>query len=176
MGIIGTAMAGAADRAMESYLACIRTTMDAALCLRNFASEQVERHNKPEVECSSGKDITTQGEDGLGNLVLPPMVIHKGSVNAVRVSIAVQQKDDVEKMIARKFMQFMMRRAEAFQVLRKVPMPGYDISLLITNFHLQKLVKVKVIEFVCEFISDIYADIMEIKLALNTRGRSVATS
>merc|ERR1712159_463773 len=103
MGIIGTAMAGAADRAMESYLACIRTTMDAALCLRNFASEQVERHNKPEVECSSGKDITTQGEDGLGNLVLPPMVIHKGSadkicievsVNAVRVSIAVQQKDD----------------------------------------------------------------------------------
>ena len=93
----GVLQAGAADRAMESYLACIRSTMDAALCLRNFASEKVERHNKPEVECryspppsrsrvtraarSGGKDITTQGEDGVGNLVLPPIVIHKGSAD-----------------------------------------------------------------------------------------------
>ena len=76
-------------------------------------------------------------------------------------------------------------------VERVVALQGYDISLLITNFHLQKLVKVKVrqdsysqhlqlwaqvIDFVCEFISDIYADIMEIKLALNTRGRAVATT
>lgn len=35
---------------MDSYLACIRSTLDAALCVRNFASEEVERHNKPEVE------------------------------------------------------------------------------------------------------------------------------
>merc|ERR1712046_91093 len=167
--------AGAADRAMESYLACIRTTMNAALCLRNFASQDVERHNKPEVECRAP-------ELGSG-LVLQPIVIHKGSqdkillevsINSVRVSLAIKQQDDLERMIARKFMQFMMRRADSFQVLRKVPVEGYDISLLITNFHLEKLVKEKVIEFVCEFISDLYSDVMEIKLALNARGRAVA--
>jgi len=48
--------------------------------------------------------------------------------------------------------------------------------LLITNFHMEKLVKEKVIEFVCEFIQDIYNDIMEMKLALNARGRAVATN
>merc|ERR1712166_405967 len=141
------AMAGAADRAMESYLACIRSTLDAALCLRNFASQDVERHNKPEVECGMGLDVTTQSEDGKGALVLPPIVIHKGSsdkiqievsVNAVRISIAIAQKDDLEKMIARKFMQFMMRRAETFQVLRKVavevvPALQTDLSLCVSG-------------------------------------------
>ena len=43
------------------------------------------------------------------------------SINSVRVSLAIQMKDDVEKMIGRKYMAFMMRRAETFQVLRKVP-------------------------------------------------------
>merc|ERR1712086_810959 len=165
MGQTPTAMAGGADRAMESYLACVRTTMNAALCLRNFASQDVERHNKPEVECR-------EAEIG-GGLVLQPIVISKGSldrvklevsINSVRVSLAIQMKDDVEKMIGRKNMAFMMRRAETFQVLRKVPVEGYDISLLITNFHMEKLVKEKVIEFICEFIQSITNDIMEMKL------------
>jgi hypothetical protein len=43
-------MAGSADKAMDSYLSCIRHTLDAALCIRNFASQEVERHNVPEVE------------------------------------------------------------------------------------------------------------------------------
>merc|ERR1712166_376086 len=151
MGTNSDSNGGGADRAMESYLACVRTTMNAALCLRNFASQDVERHNKPEVECR-------EAEIG-GGLVLQPIVISKGSldrvklevsINSVRVSLAIQMKDDVEKMIGRKYMAFMMRRAETFQVLRKVPVEGYDISLPITN------------------------DIMEMKLALNGRGRAVA--
>lgn len=35
---------------LQPYLKAIRTTLEAALCLRNFASQVVERHNKPEVE------------------------------------------------------------------------------------------------------------------------------
>jgi actin related protein 2/3 complex subunit 4 len=35
---------------LKPYLNCVRTTLDAALCLRNFPSQTVERHNKPEVE------------------------------------------------------------------------------------------------------------------------------
>lgn len=35
---------------LRPYLNAIRGTLDAALCLRNFPSQTVERHNKPEVE------------------------------------------------------------------------------------------------------------------------------
>jgi hypothetical protein len=38
------------SNALRPYLNCIRHTLDAALCLRNFPSQVVERHNKPEVE------------------------------------------------------------------------------------------------------------------------------
>jgi len=34
----------------KAYLRCVRSTLDAALCVRNFASQTVERHNKPEIE------------------------------------------------------------------------------------------------------------------------------
>jgi hypothetical protein len=40
----------AAGGTLESYLSCVRSTLEAALCLRNFPSQNVERHNKPEVE------------------------------------------------------------------------------------------------------------------------------
>ncbi len=42
---------------LAPYLSCVRSTLDAALCLRNFPSQHVERHNKPEVEmgCVSGR-------------------------------------------------------------------------------------------------------------------------
>jgi len=35
---------------LRPYLTAIRATLTAAMCLENFASQQVERHNKPEVE------------------------------------------------------------------------------------------------------------------------------
>ena len=35
---------------LQGYLKAIRVTLDAALCIRNFASQVVERHNKPEIE------------------------------------------------------------------------------------------------------------------------------
>lgn len=35
---------------LAPYLAAIRNSLDSALCLRNFPSQVIERHNKPEVE------------------------------------------------------------------------------------------------------------------------------
>lgn len=35
---------------LQPYLDAVRTTLTAAMCLENFASQIVERHNKPEVE------------------------------------------------------------------------------------------------------------------------------
>ena len=36
--------------ALKPYLDVIKETLNAALCLQNFASQIVERHNKPEIE------------------------------------------------------------------------------------------------------------------------------
>ena len=35
---------------LRPYLDCIRHTLEASMCVRNFPSQVVERHNKPEVE------------------------------------------------------------------------------------------------------------------------------
>jgi len=35
---------------LRPYLTCIRNTLTAAMCLQNFPCQEVERHNKPEVE------------------------------------------------------------------------------------------------------------------------------
>lgn len=36
--------------ALKPYLDAVKSTLTAAACLRNFPSQNVERHNKPEVE------------------------------------------------------------------------------------------------------------------------------
>lgn len=45
---------------LRPYLNAVRATLQAALCLENFSSQVVERHNKPEVEVRYG------GEGGGG--------------------------------------------------------------------------------------------------------------
>lgn len=35
---------------LRPYLNAVKATLQAALCLENFSSQVVERHNKPEVE------------------------------------------------------------------------------------------------------------------------------
>jgi len=154
---------------LKPYLAAVRQTLTAALCLESFSSQVVERHNKPEVEIKSSKE-----------LLLTPVIISRnekekvlieGSINSVRVSIAVKQMDEIEKILCHKFMRFMMMRAESFIVLRRKPVAGYDISFLITNFHTEQMFKHKLVDFVIHFMEEIDKEISEIKLALNARAR-----
>ena len=35
---------------LKPYLICVKRTLEAAMCLENFSSQKVERHNKPEIE------------------------------------------------------------------------------------------------------------------------------
>ena len=53
---------------LRPYLNAIRASLTAALCLRDFPSQTVERHNKPEVEIKSSKE-----------LVLNPVVISRNA-------------------------------------------------------------------------------------------------
>ncbi len=43
-------MAAQPTHALQPYLDAVRATLTAAMCVENFASQLVERHNKPEVE------------------------------------------------------------------------------------------------------------------------------
>ncbi|CAF4240879.1 unnamed protein product, partial [Rotaria magnacalcarata] len=110
--------------AHKPYLDAIRATLQAAFCIENFESQVVERHNKPEVEVKSSKQ-----------LLLNPVTISRnqnerilieGSVNSVRISIGVKQADDLEKILCKRLMRFMMQRADDFHILRRKPIPVLD--------------------------------------------------
>ena len=158
--------------ALKPYLNTVRHTLSAALCVENFPSQVVERHNKPEVEVKTSKE-----------LLLTPVVVSRnerervkieGSVNSLRISIAIKQSDEIEKLLCHKFTRFMMMRAEDFEILRRKPIPGYDISFLITNFHTEQMLKHKLVDFIISFMEEIDKEISEMRLAVNSRARQCA--
>ncbi|KAG9291624.1 hypothetical protein G9A89_022043 [Geosiphon pyriformis] len=159
---------------LRSYLTAVRSTLTAALCLTNFPSQVVERHNKPEVEAQKSREV-----------VLNPLTISRNenekvliepSVNSIRISIKIKQADEIERILCHKFTRFMMLRAENFIVLRRKPIPGYDISFLITNFHTEQMYKHKLVDFIIQFMEEVDKEISEMKLSLNSRARIVAES
>ena len=114
------------------------------MCLENFSSQKVERHNKPEIEIQESPE-----------LLLNPVIISRNekekimiepSINSVRISIAIKQLDDIDSLLCKMFTGFMMRRAENFVILRRKKIEGYDISFLITNFHTEEMIRHKLVE------------------------------
>ncbi|CAE7374462.1 arcD [Symbiodinium sp. CCMP2592] len=80
------------------------------------------------------------------------------------------------KMLCRKFARFFTQRAEHFVILRRKPIEGYDISFLITNTHLEEMMKERIVDFIIEFMEDIDKEIKDLKIALNTRLRAAAAA
>jgi actin related protein 2/3 complex subunit 4 len=72
------------------------------------------------------------------------------SINSVRVSIKIKQADEIEEILCHKFTRFLMQRAEQFIVMRRKALEGYDISFLITNAHLEKMWKHKLVDFIVQ--------------------------
>ena len=67
----------------------VKRTLQAAMCVENFSSQKVERHNKPEIEVRESPEM-----------LLNPVVISRNekervlvepSINSIRVSIAIKQ-------------------------------------------------------------------------------------
>jgi len=159
---------------LQAYLKAIRVTLDAALCIRNFASQVVERHNKPEVEARMSKEV-----------LLSPVIIARNesektliepSINSIRISICIKQSDEIEKVLVARFSRFLAQRAEEFIILRRAAVPGYDLSFLITNTHTEDMKKAALVDFIILFMEDVNKEISELKLAVNARARVVATS
>merc|ERR1712079_803324 len=96
--------------ALNSYLICVKRTLEAAMCLENFSSQKVERHNKPEIEIQESPE-----------LLLNPVIISRNekervliepSINSVRISIAIKQADDMEKLLRHKLVDFVIHFME----------------------------------------------------------------
>jgi len=79
----------------------------------------------------------------------------------------------MDTMLADRFSRFLMQRAEDFEILRRKTQPGYDISLLITNFHTEEMWKHKLVDFIVEFLTNIDQDISTMKLNVNSRSRVI---
>ncbi|GAA6009306.1 hypothetical protein JCM10207_004344 [Rhodosporidiobolus poonsookiae] len=159
---------------LRPYLTAVRHTLTAALTLEPFPSQLVERHNVPEVEAGSTPEV-----------LLTPLVIARNAqeqvliepaINSVRFSIKIKQADELEQILAHKFTRFFMMRADAFVVLRRTPVKGYDISFLITNRNVEEMMKHKLVDFIIEFMEVVDKEISEAKLSMNARARIVAES
>ncbi|KAI7218555.1 Actin-related protein 2/3 complex subunit [Hortaea werneckii] len=165
---------GRGTGSLRPYLSCVRNTLTAALSLSNFASQASERHNVPEIEARTSPE-----------LILNPLTVSRNqeervliepSVNSVRVSLRIKQADEIEHILVHKFTRFLTQRAEAFFVLRRKAVEGYDISFLITNFHTEEMLKHKLVDFIIQFMEEVDREISEMKLFLNARARFVAES
>lgn len=159
---------------LSTYIKQIRAELEKSLCLRNFASQLIERHNKPEVETRSNKE-----------LLLEPVIINKNtderimietSINSTRISIRVKQSDELELVLVDRFSRFLEQRAEEFGILRRISIDGYDISFLIIHSHIEDMKKHKLIDFIIHFIEEINSEVNTLKLNVNSRARVVAST
>jgi hypothetical protein len=58
---------------LKPYLMVVKRTLEAAMCLENFSSQKVERHNKPEIEIQESSE-----------LLLNPVVVSRNEKERVR--------------------------------------------------------------------------------------------
>jgi actin related protein 2/3 complex subunit 4 len=69
-----------------------------------------------------------------------------------------------QSVLVDKFSRFLAQRAEEFIILRRKAVPGYDLSLLITNIHTESLIKEKLIDFVIHFMKEVDSEISKMKV------------
>ncbi|KAL4495455.1 hypothetical protein ABPG73_022500 [Tetrahymena malaccensis] len=162
---------------LEGYTNALREVLDVSLSLQDFPSEIVEKHNKPEVELH-GYNKTTK------NLVLHPIYLARSdkekclvepSVNSCRISFLLKKNDELDILIASRFSQYFMVRADQFQILRRKAVTGYDVSFLITNEHLEKFQKKELIQYIIDFVGNVEKDLSDIKLNIISQARKSAT-
>jgi actin related protein 2/3 complex, subunit 4 len=159
---------------LKPFLAILRDTLDYALNLRNFPSQIYEKINRPQVEVSESLEL-------LNN----PIIISKNedekieiepSINSVRINIVIKKHADLEELLMGIYSNYLMNRADKLHILRKKAKEGFDISFLVTNYHLENYKKEEIIDYIVEFVQDLSKEITEMKLIVNSQSRLVSTN
>ena len=83
--------------------------------------------------------------------------------------------DSLEGLLRKKQLQFYHRRAESLRILRRKPIKGYDVSLLLTSQHQQQLDKRLLIAFICQLMEDV-SSCSSLKRLIAAHGRSSSLS
>ena len=157
----------------KPYLTIIRDTLEQALCLKNFPSQLYEKIYRPQVEVKESQELISK-----------PVIISRNesekveietSINSVRINVAVKKYQEIDKLIVGIYSNYLMNRANQLNILRKVAKPGYDISLLITNFTLENYKKEELIDFIIEFIQDFTKEVRDMKMTVNSQSRFATT-
>lgn len=157
----------------KPYLCIIRDTLDYALNLRYFPSQVYEKMNRPQAEVKESLE-----------LLMKPIVIAKNdeekieiepSINSTKINIVIKKNADLEDLLMGILSNFIMFRADKLNIFRKKAKDGFDISLLITNAHLETYKKETIIDFIVSFIQDLEMEINHMKLIVNSQCRGAAT-
>ena len=157
----------------KPYLTIIRDTLEQALCLKNFPSQLYEKINRPQVEVKESQELISK-----------PVIISRNedekveietSINSVRINVAVKKYQEIDKLIVGIYSNYLMNRANQLNILRKVAKPGYDISLLITNFTLENYKKEELIDFIIEFIQGFTKEVRDMKMTVDSQSRFATT-
>jgi actin related protein 2/3 complex subunit 4 len=155
------------------YLSVIRDALTCALCITNFPSQIFEKINRPQIEVEESSEVINK-----------PFIICRSdqevveierSINSVRINIVIKKYTDLENLLMGIYAQFLMNRADKYNILRKIPKEGYDISFLITNYHLEVYNKEDIIDFIVEFIQDLVKEVTDMKMTVNSQSRYVTT-
>lgn len=163
----------AMSSSLRPYVTSVRTELAKALCIVNFPCQQVERHNRPEIEYDEDPE-----------LILDPVELKhregevcliEASINSVRVSLKFRQSDPLEALLTKKYLAALMQKADVYDIVRRVPVSGYDVSFLITHRHCEAYDRPALAGVVCQFIEDTHAEVSDLKLALRSRNRQVAS-
>jgi actin related protein 2/3 complex subunit 4 len=85
--------------------------------------------------------------------------------------VKIKQLDNVDILLAKMFMRFLAQRADQFRILRRKPVPGYDISFLVTNIHANQIVLPKLINFIVTFLQDVDKELSDMKVTLKAQVR-----
>ena len=158
---------------LKPFLGILRDTLDYALNLRNFPSQIYEKINRPQVEVAESLEL-------LNN----PIILSKNeeekieiepSINSVRVNILIKKHADLEELLVGIYSNYLMNRADKLHVLRKKPKDGFDVSFLVTNYHMENYKKEEIIDYIVEFVQDLSKEITEMKLIVNSQSRLVST-
>ena len=158
---------------IKPFLCIIRDALTFAMDLRNFPSQIYEKMNRPQVEVKESLE-----------LVMKPITICRNeeekveiepSINSVRVNIVIKKHVELEYLLVDIYAKYLMNRADKMNVLRKKPKDGFDISFLITNFHLEFYKKEAIIDFIIEFIQDLEKEVNDMKLIVNSQSRVATT-
>jgi actin related protein 2/3 complex subunit 4 len=158
----------------QGYYDAVRDALVHAFALSSHPSRKMDGKDRPEIEY----------QDAPATLRAPVEIkrgdeescLIESAVNSARVSLKVRQADDLEEILARQFMRFLGRRADAFEILRRVPVDGYDVSFLVLLSHTESMDAGALVDFVVQFMRDIDKEISEQKLSVSSRGRAVATA